>query len=391
MKKPVFLFLVFLCFPLSASPVSPGKTIENGINAFACDLYSQLRSEKGNLFFSPLSISYALSVTGAGARGETVAQMERVLHTPLGKERDYQTFSDMMRRLNAAQNDEQVRIEIANSLWPSNTFPLRTEYVAMANKYYETSIFPLEGVKPINHWVEEKTQGRVRDFLDSLHPSTVLVLVNSIYFNGRWLLPFDAKLTAQASFHAPEKVAEVPFMSQKAAFRYGQMENVQLLELPYKGEAFSMLVLLPSETPGAFEKLEKELSTKRLAEWTYALSKQNVQVFFPKFKMTWGTNSLINPLINLGIRDAFSSKADFSGISSQKGLSISEVFHQAQVEVDEGGTVAAAATAVVATRSQLLSVPVFRADRPFLFFIRENAKGTVLFAGRVMNPLGGAE
>ncbi|MCL2829736.1 MAG: serpin family protein [Betaproteobacteria bacterium] len=377
-----------------APEIAPStETAEAGINAFACDLYAQLKKQGGNLFFSPLSISYALAVTGAGARGETLAQMERVLHAPLGKQHDHAAFSKLMQRLNTAQSDEQVRMVIANSLWPDKSLSIRPEYEETARNYYGAPITPVNykdgqnAAKQINAWVEQKTRDRIRDLLSpgDLNASTRLVLVNAVYFNGRWLSPFDSGNTRTAVFHAPGKQVDTRFMFQKKVFRYGQVENLQILELPYKGEGFSMLALLPEDKPGALEKLEGALSPESLAQWTTALTRQEVNVLFPKFKLTWGARELNGELIALGMRNAFGS-ADFSGISPENPF-ISKVVHKADVEVDEGGTVAAAATGVMMSKSAVARpIPEFRADRPFLFLIRENSKGTILFMGRLTEP-----
>ncbi|MCL2829159.1 MAG: serpin family protein [Betaproteobacteria bacterium] len=394
------IYGLILGLSLSASGIHaapPAPSDDNGINAFACDMYAQLSKQDGNLFFSPLSISYALAVTGAGARGETLAQMEQVLHAPLGKPQDHQAFADLMRRLNAAQSDERVRMEIANSLWPDKKFSMRKEYVETARKYYDAPINPVsykndkdreDAAKQINTWVEQKTKERIRDLVsaEAFDDLTRLVLVNAVYFNGRWLFPFRPDETSSNFFYTPGKKVWARFMSQEKTFKYRQMENLQILELPYKGEEFSMLVLLPEDKPGALKRLEKELSPQKLEQWTKALSPKEVLVGFPKFKLSWGAKELKKELIALGMRDAFVDAADFSEMSSKKDLLIDKVLHKADVEVDEGGTVAAAATGVVIEEQSARSMPKFWANRPFLFLIRENSKGTILFMGRLTEP-----
>ncbi|MCL2011896.1 MAG: serpin family protein [Cystobacterineae bacterium] len=397
MHPPFFLSTLLCLMPIFAFAAPPQKTAEEAINAFACDMFAQLKKQEGNLFFSPLSMAYALAFTGAGARAQTLAQMQRVLRASLDNPQGHEAFAKLMQRLNAAQNDAQVRVEMANALWPAQTFSMHTAYVEVAKKYYEAPIFPVDyadsagAAKQINTWVEEKTKGHIRNLLnpEDINAAMRLVLTNAVYFNGRWLLPFEARQTRPGIFHAPGKEAEVPFMYQKDSFKYGQVEGLQMLELPYKGEAFSMRVLLPEDKPGALEKLEKALSPERLAQWTKALRLQEVRVVFPKLKLTWGVQDLKEALVALGMRDAFVlGKANFSGMSAEKDFLISKVLHKATLEVDEGGTVATATTAFLGTMGGMPPpAPEFRADRPFLFLILDNTKGTLLFVGRITNPL----
>jgi len=314
MKTPLLL-LPLLALSLSSSPhaAPPDITAQDSINTFACRFYAQLRTQKGNLFFSPLSISYALAVAGAGARGDTATQMEQVLHMSLSTERGAQAFAELMQGLNAAQKDEQARMEMANALWPSETFSMRPEYVDAAKKYYNTAIVPVDyqhshaAVAHINAWVQKETRNRIPKLLgpDAVSRNTRLVLVNTVYFNARWLSPFKPHATKPELFHAPNKKATVPFMSQLGVYKYGEVNNVQIVELPYRGGAFSMLVLLPAKKPGALEKLEKAFSPKQLAAWSGALTQQKVRVSLPKFKLNWGPSPLNEMLIALGCRMLF--------------------------------------------------------------------------------------
>ena len=398
MKKCFFLSAL-LCLSLSASmthalPASSDKSAGDGVNAFACTLYAQLQQQKGNLFFSPLGISYAFAAAGVGAQGESAAQMEKALHA--SGEQGRQALAALMQRLNATQRDDQLRIHIANSLWPHKNYPLRPEYIETARKYYDAAVTPLNytGDAPaaaarINAWIEQKTRGRIRDMIGAPPGDTRLLLVNAVYFDARWMSPFASHATRKNTFHAPGKALEASFMSREGVYGYRQMQDMQILELPYAGETCSLIVLLPAAKPGALEDLESKLSALRLAQWTDALPRQEVQVFLPKFKLSWGPASLNEALGAMGVRDVFSpGSADFSGMSPEAGLYIGNVLHKANVEVDEAGTVAAAASAVEFAPASAgpRDMPVFRADRPFLFLIRDRVDGAILFMGRLTEP-----
>lgn len=213
-------------------------------------------------------------------------------------------------------------------------------------------------------------------------------MTNAIYFKGDWAIEFDKKETRDAPFRiSADKEVTVPLMYQKGDFTYAQEDKLQILELPYKGDDLSMVVLLPTEVDELTE-LEKSLTPKELNRWLTLLRKQEVHVYLPKFKMTTGPLELSGILKSMGMKDAFSLPpiADFSGMTGRKDLYISNVLHKAFVAVDEKGTEAAAATAVVMARGGISHEPVFRADHPFVFMIKDNRSGSVLFMGKVCNP-----
>ena len=366
---------------------------------FASDLYAKLRSQDGNLFFSPYSISTALAMTYGGARGETAKQMAQTFHFDLPDNQLAPAFGALANSLNAVQSKGQVRLAIANSLWPQAGYPFRQDYLDLCEKYYGASIQPVdyagntEGArKTINTWVERKTMDKIVDLLKpgTLNQTTSLVLVNAIYFKGNWVHKFKPEATRDAPFHvSPETTATAPLMHQTDDFGYAEFPDLQVLELPYLGNDVSMVVLLPRDADG-LGKLEEQLTAPKLAAWTAALKSQKVQVFLPKFKAT-SQFSLGGTLAEMGMPDAFVyPKADFSGMDGTHNLYISDVIHKAYVDVDEQGTEAAAATGVLmragAIARPMAPIPVFRADHPFLFLIRDNRTGSVLFLGRVTDP-----
>jgi serpin B len=376
---------------------SKSEALVEGNTAFALDIYQRLKDTKGSIFFSPYSISTALAMTYAGARENTAAQMADVLHFASTQKELHPTFGKLETWLNGIQEKGDVQLNVANSLWPQKGYSFLKEYLTLTKKYYGVTITPLdyrqaveEARKIINQWVEEKTKDKIKNLIKPgiLNPLTRLVLVNAIYFKGNWASQFDQKRTKDDTFYLLSgKRVQVPMMAQKQAFRYAEKESLQVLELPYVGEDLSMVVLLPGKIDGLPE-LETYLTPGRLMHWTAGLRKQKVQVFLPKFKMT-SQFRLDQTLTAMGMRDAFDpGKANFAGMDGQRNwLYIGAVIHKAFVDVNEEGTEAAAATAV-AMRIKMARPPspMFRADHPFIFLIRDNKTGSILFIGRVLDP-----
>ena len=387
--------------------------VVKGNNTFALDLYGQLRAKKGNLFFSPYSISTALAMTYAGARGNTAAEMNATLHfgaAPVDKAL-HNAFGSFVSDLNAASKRGKFKLAVANALWPQQDYKFLPAFTGLVTKSYNAGLTPLDfkteteaARQTINRWVEQKTQDKIKELLKPgiLTPMTRLVLTNAIYFKGDWYSPFDKKRTKDAPFYLtiPEGVkfvkapqVKAPLMYRKGGFGYADLKTFQLLQMPYKGNELSMIVLLPrSAHAKEMAALEKSLTAANLTKWVGAAKWQNVRVYLPKFKMT-SEFSLADTLAAMGMKEAFAErKANFSGMDGTSKLFISAVVHKAFVDVTERGTEAAAATAVgisvtsAAPGPSPPPPPVFRADRPFVFLIRDNKTGSVLFIGRVMNP-----
>ena len=371
--------------------------VVRGNNAFALDLYAQLQTEPGNLFFSPYSIVTALTMTYAGARGATEQQMAQVLHLDLGQQRVHQAVQAWLYELTASSSDQQgYQIYLANALWGKKGYSFLKEFLDLTQTYYGAGLTELDFVaaaeearKTINAWVQEQTQGKITELLKpgQLDASTVLVLTNAIYFKGKWALPFEKEKTVDAPFTLSngDKIA-APMMSQTATVKYFADEMVQILELPYASAQLSMLVFLPTDR-AQFSALEKGFSVQYLEQQLAKLREQKVMIGLPRFAIT-SYFSLPGVLKTLGMRDAFSaSTADFSGMNGKQDLYISEVLHKAFVDVNEEGTEAAAATAVTMSRG-MVRLPTFLADHPFIFLIQDNRTGGILFCGRVMDPRG---
>ncbi|MEN7972590.1 MAG: serpin family protein [Verrucomicrobiota bacterium] len=358
------------------------------VNQFTFDLYKKLAAEKdGNLFLSPYSISSALAMVYGGARGETAEQINRTFRFG-GQGATHPAFSFLRKKLNGIQGKGHVQLSVANSLWPQKEYTFLPDYLSLTKEFYGSEIVPVdykadtEGTRlKINGWVEEKTNDRIKDLIPQgmLDPITRLVLANAIYFKGDWTRQFRPEATRPAPFKlADGSRVGVPMMSQTDDFKLARGKDFQALELPYEGGDLSMVVLL-SNKPGDFPSLDSEtLSNLQFNE-------MEVLVQLPKFKLE-SEFRLGDMLAAMGMPLAFSDKADFSGMDGSRELYIGAVVHKAFVEVNEEGTEAAAATAVVMKTTSICMPPQFIANRPFLFLIRENSTGAILFIGRVANP-----
>ncbi len=373
-----------------------------GGNQFAFDLYGRLAGD-GNFFFSPYSISTALTMTAAGARGNTEHEMAAVLHLPtervegepsfISRERVVASSGSLQEGLAASRETRGYELHIANSLWGQEGYPFRESFLGLVEEYFGGG-FNIADFKRnadaervrINQWVERETREKIEDLIPpgGVDSITTLVLTNAVYFKGQWLSEFDDKRTIDATFHGTSGDAIVPMMYQKHDFRYFENEDVQVLEMPYRGEEISMMVVLPrTESLVNLSVIESRLTPEMLSDWSGRLREPDLKVYFPRFEMTWGTEDISEHLAALGIRDAFGEEADFSGMTDLKDLFIASVFHKAFVAVNEEGTEAAAATAVVMKRLAIKDDTIFRADHPFLFVIRDDATGSILFMGRV--------
>lgn len=373
---------------------SQSKQLATGNNQFAVELYGQLRTNDGNLFFSPFSISSCLAMTHAGARGNTEKQMAQVLHFGMA---DVQpSFGELTRGFKQAYNRKGIELNVANGLWLQKNSPTLPAFLDNAHKNYEAQVqqvdFRTEAESAranINAWIKEKTKGNIDGVVPAgeLDAASKLVLVNAIYFKGVWKTKFDPKSTHDSDFYVGDnKTVQCPMMTTKGKFHYARIEesplSCEVLELPYVGKDVSMVVLSPFERDGLTE-LESKLTEATLATLMKSVREISIHVSLPKFKLQTGF-SLRETLSRMGMTDAFTASADFSGIDGTQSLFLSSVRHQAFVEVDEEGTTAAAAT-VAHVKTKSMS-PSFRADHPFLFLIRDNRSGSILFMGRMVDP-----
>jgi serpin B len=377
--------------------VADRKAVVDGDNAFAVALYGRLRKQSGNLFFSPESISTALAMAYAGARGNTASEMAKTLHFTLPPERLHPAMGALLGALNAPQ--EGYHLSVANALWAQLGYTFLDDFLKLLKSDYGAGLNQVdfkgssEAVRStINRWVEQKTQDKIKDLLQpgSLKSDTRLVLTNAIYFKGDWQTQFDKAQTKDEDFHlSPTQTKTAPLMHREGGFNYFHGDTFQLLEIPYKGKDLSMIVLLPNDG-GGLSSLEESLTFPHVQQWLRQLAPASkVVVTVPRFKMTQQFE-LGTTLGAMGMPAAFSGSADFSGMTGKRDFSISEVIHKAFVDVNEEGTEAAAATAVtmraLAIRLPDQPPPVFRADHPFVFLIRDNRSDSILFLGRVADP-----
>lgn len=359
-------------------------------NQLALDLYSEFRREKGNIFFSPYSISNALAMCYEGARGETANEIQAVSHFPVHAGSRRTGFAEI--NDNLTKTNRNYELYLANALWVQEGYPIINEYSDILDQYYAAKTAnvnfisaPSQASDTINSWVAQKTRNKIQDLVrpESIDERTRFILTNAIYFKGDWVYKFETSATRPDNFKVtPSSTVTVPFMRGKASHRYAQTEDAQILEMDYKGDRFSMMLLLPTKNDLA--SLEKQLSLEKLGQWKEKLVKREVGVMIPKFSFT-ETYPLSDTLQRLGMPTAFIyPKADFSGIDGTKYLYIQDVRHKAYIEVNEEGTIAAAATKVQGGKGG--GPPVFWADRPFLFLIQDKTNGNILFMGRVSDP-----
>lgn len=369
------------------------KAIVNANNRFTFDLYSKYKDKyDGNIFFSPYSISMALAMTYEGARGKTAEEIRSVFHFPEDDAARRPGFAKIYNEIN--KKDKEYELHTANALWAQKDYQFLDEYFITIQRYYSGKVTSLDFVREtersrqmINTWVEDQTNNKIKNLIPPkvIDPATTLVLTNAIYFKGTWVLQFDKSKTREADFRiTPTKTVKVQMMSltgEKTKFNYAETEDLQVLEMSYEGEDLSMLVLLPKGDD--LDKLEQSLDAERLNEWRGMLQERKVDIYMPKFKFET-KYFMTKDLAEMGMPSAFTSGADFSGMTGKGGLYINHVIHQAFIDVHEEGTESAGATAVI-MRGMVIPT-IFKADHPFVFIIQQRKTGNILFMGRVTNP-----
>jgi serpin B len=410
----VSLSLLIACTPgapgaIAPTPVTRAAPAANatelaelvaGNTTFAFDLYQALRSERdGNLVYSPYSLSLALAMAYAGARGETERQMADTLHFRLPQAQLHPAFNALDQELDrrgqgaGGADGQGFRLNVANALWGQEGYRFLPEFVDLLAADYGAEMTRLDFAREkkarstINDWVSEQTEGKIQELIPAglLDPMTRLVLTNAVYFNAAWARQFDPRATQDGIFYLRDGGSvSTPMMHQAAAFAYAEGPDYQAVVLPYDGYEIAMDILLPAE--GQFEAVERSLDAGQVETMLEGLVEQQVALTLPRFEFESGFD-LGAVLAAMGVPLAFTLQADFSGMTAEEGLLISDVIHQATISVGEAGTEAAAATAVVMPPSAIpedfVTVVV---DRPFLFLIRDLQTGTILFVGRVMDP-----
>lgn len=408
--------------PANITPVSPANgtngtsaapfnasSVPEANNRFAFDLYSQYKNDEGNLFFSPYSISSALAMTYEGAKGKTADEIASVFHFPNDTAAMRSGFKGVNGYLN--QPGKNYALRSANALWAEQSYKFSDAYLNTTETYYGGKATNMDFIGDpdgsritINNWVENQTNDKIKDLISQglITSDTRLVLTNAIYFKGTWVSQFDERGTKEGDFRAsPGSSVKAEMMHSQNGFGYAENSELQILEMPYAGAIeqapygdavspgnISMFILLPKNN--SISSLENSISSDRLSGWESQLEPQEVNVFLPKFKFET-KYTMGDTLAKMGMPAAFDPlQADFSGMDGTRDLFVGAVIHQAFVDVNENGTEAAAATAVImmagAAPGPAPSVPEFRADHPFLFLIQDKETGTILFMGRVSDP-----
>ena len=381
-------------------PSNDARALVNGNNAFALDIYQTLRAQDGNLILSPFSMSLGLAMTYAGAHGATESQMAETLRFDLPQDRLHPAFNALDQELatrgeSKSDEEEPLQLNIANAVWAEQTYPFLQEFLDLIASNYGAGIRIADFVnqyesirKEINAWVYDETQEKIKDLLPdgSLNPDTRMVLVNAIYFKADWLSQFDAGDTYDSPFNLLDGTdVTVKMMNQGMLVAYTRGDGFQAVELPYAGDTAAMDIIVPDE--GNFDAFEASLNSDLLNKTLNGLQSTSMMLSLPKFTFE-SSFSLSDALKSMGMADAFDpDNADFSGMTAKNDLFISDVIHKAFVAVDEEGTEAAAATAVIIEAVSAIMYDVtLTIDRPFIFIIRDKPSGQILFIGRVLNP-----
>jgi serpin B len=369
----------------------------DGNTAFALDLYDTIADDEDNIFYSPFSISIALSMTYAGARGDTADEMAQVMHFDLDQSRLHPAFNWLdLHLMDLAEEpvnaeSEPFELTVANSIWGQKDYHFEQDFLDTLAVNYGAGMRTVDFIDntdpsrvAINKWVEKKTNERIKDLLPegSITAATRLVLTNAIFFKASWLTAFDEQMTASGDFTKPDgSTVSAELMNQTSEFPYADMGDFKAVEMPYDGGDVSMLVLLPDD----LATFEQSFDASTIDDTVSALATERVDLTFPKFEFD-APLPLTQTLQAMGMQKAFAG-ADLSGMTGTRDLVITDVLHKAFVAVDEEGTEAAAATAVITGETSVPPPPVeFRADKPFIFMIRDNETGSLLFVGRIVDP-----
>lgn len=379
-------------FSCSDTPAVCELTDANG--NFAIEFFKELNAEESgkNIFVSPFSISTALAMTTNGAVGPTMEAMRTTLKIgDLSMEEVNNNFKILLEVL--PKLDPKTKLKLAQSIWPQSDYPVLHAFLKLNQDYYSSEIHPIDfradiqsAIDQVNLWVANNTDGLIEEAVSELPSNVVMLLINAIYFKGVWKAKFDPELTSNMPFATPAGDVSVEMMHiPEGSFPYYENDLFQAVDLAYGDSIFSMTVFLPKEEK-TVEDVIAELTPENYDLWLSKFSNQTLDLYLPKFKLEYGTK-LKRTLSDMGMGLAFTDAADFSNMVEGGGVHIDDVIHKAFLEVNEEGTEAAAVTVVVIVESSVQIPVVFKADRPFFFVIRDNKTNSILFMGKLVNPL----
>jgi serpin B len=388
-KYKILIISILVSFLRNAILAQPNP-VTDGNNQFAFQLYAKIK-DKGNLFYSPFSITTALAMTYAGAKGKTEEEMSKTLHFSPGQGIFHNFYKGLIDSI-MSDTEDGVKLNVANSLWAGQSITFTPLFINYMEDYYRSEIkkedFAKEegrkkAVDDINAWVAAKTGDKIKDMVKDLDPSTRLLLINAIYFKGKWEYEFPVSRTKPDSFIVDNRTKiQVKYMHLNKPYPYYENSFLKAISIPYKGKKLSMIIFLPNHS--GIKQLEDSLSDSFYSKVIHKLTLKEVVLSLPEFNMMKDFD-LGKTLSEMGMPDAFNSNADFSAMSSEP-LYIGKVLHKAYIDVSEEGTEAAAATVVTARVSMVMPMSVFDANHPFIFFITDNKTGRILFMGKVANP-----
>jgi len=391
----VAILFLFISFPVARADDNVQAIVKSN-NSFSLDLYRQFKVNGGNLFFSPYSISAVLTMTYEGAMGQTAKEIQAVLHLPNDREKIRYDYLNMHAKFN--KEGKSRDLTCANALWAQKSYPFADEYLKIISEYYDGKAMNLDfagdaenSFVTINNWVENKTNNKIKNLIPSwaITPMTRLVITNAIYFKADWLEQFDAGKTRNEQFKLDSgQTVDAQMMHKTYDCKYGETSDIQILEMDYLGDDISMLIILPKNND--ISSVENTISEQKIYDWKKGMEKKKVIISLPKFKFET-KYFMRDDLMAMGMPSAFGPVADFSGMTSRPGLYISDVIHQAFIEVAEYGTEAAAATAVMESEwcskeGNKMEPKIFKADHPFIFIIQQKYTGNILFMGRIYDP-----
>jgi len=413
-KNTKLLLLVVIITFLLTTPLfsrETGGEIVEANNLFTLELYQQLKNEGSNILISPFSVFNAFAMLYLGSDGQTQHVISQTMHYDQNIQQFLNDMAQLQTSFEPFREYEKPALNIANSLWAQQGYPILDAYLNILQEYFQSEIRSvdfsdsLKTANAINQWVSDKTNNKIKEIItpDIIGQLTTLILCNAIHFKGAWMNPFTEENTKSESFFvSPTQEIQVNMMNNQKSYRYQQYDNYKMLEMPYRKETneqgepvskanYSMIIYLPDED-SSLEHLENQLSYPILNSTIETLMRsesQQVTVKFPKFRVE-NTYNLNETLMAMGMKNPFTSLADFSKITGNQDLFISDVIHKTYIDVDEKGTEAAAVTAIIMPRG-IMPLPVeevkeFHADRPFMYLIRENTTGRIIFIGKVVNP-----